>query len=79
MDYSIKLTRDEDGSLLATSVDFPELVTFGDDREDALRHAVDALEEIHLARLEGCRDESATARFGIRPYSRPTNTTILLT
>ena len=56
MDYPIKLTRDEDGSLLATSVDFPELTTFGDDREDALRHAVDAIEEAIAARIAHRRE-----------------------
>ncbi len=56
MDYPIKLTRDEDGSLLATSVDFPELTTFGDDREDALHHAVDAIEEAIAARIAHRRE-----------------------
>ena len=50
MDYPIKLTRDGD-TYLATSRDFPELTTFGEDREDALRHAVDALEEAIAGRI----------------------------
>ena len=40
--YSIAL-EDDDGTLLATSPDFPELTTFGIDREDALARAADAL------------------------------------
>ena len=44
MDYPIRLNRDGD-TYLATSKDFPELTTFGEDREDALQHVVDALEE----------------------------------
>ena len=51
MDYPIKLTRDDDGSFLATSRDFPELTTFGGDRKGALRHAVDALEEAIAGRI----------------------------
>ena len=51
MRYPIRLNRDNDGTYLATSKDFPELTTFGKDREDALRHAVDALEEAIAARI----------------------------
>ena len=36
---------------MATSPDFPELTTFGDDRDDALMRAVDALEEAIAARI----------------------------
>ena len=39
------LLEDDDGAVLATSPDFPELTTFGDDREEATARAVDALEE----------------------------------
>ena len=51
MRYPIRLNRDNDGTYLATSKDFPEFTTFGEDREDALRHAVDALEEAIAARI----------------------------
>lgn len=49
--YPIHLEPDDNDTLLATSPDFPELVTFGDDRDDALTHAVDALEEAIAARM----------------------------
>ena len=39
--YPITL-QDDDGTVLATSPDFPELTTFGDDREESLVRAVDA-------------------------------------
>ena len=42
--YPIRLQKDED-TYLATSRDFPELTTFGEDKQDALLHAIDALEE----------------------------------
>ena len=53
--YPIVL-EDDDGAVLATSPDFPELTTFGDDREEALARAVDALEEAIAARIHDRRD-----------------------
>ena len=53
--YSIAL-EDDDGTLLATSPDFPELTTFGIHREDALARAADALEEAIAARIHDGRD-----------------------
>ena len=53
--YPIVL-EDDDGTLLATSPDFPELTTFGIDREDALARAADALEEAIAARIHDGRD-----------------------
>ena len=41
---------------MATSPDFPELTTFGDDRDEALMRAVDALEEAIAARIHDGRD-----------------------
>ena len=55
--YSILLEED-DGTLLATSPDFPELTTFGMDRDEALARAVDALEEAIAARIHDGRDTS---------------------
>ena len=47
---------DDDGTVLVTSPDFPELTTFGDDREEAVARAVDALEEAIAARIHDRRD-----------------------
>lgn len=55
LDYPLQLD-DDDGNLLVTSPDFPELTTFGEDRDDALMHAVDALEEVIAARMHDGRD-----------------------
>ena len=49
--YPIHLEPDDNDTVLATSPDFPELVTFGDDRDEALVRAVDALEEAIAARM----------------------------
>ena len=53
--YPITLEHD-DGTLLATSPDFPELTTFGDDREEAIARAVHALEEAIAARIHDRKD-----------------------
>jgi antitoxin HicB len=48
--YRVKL-EDDEGTVLVTSPDFPELVTFGEDREDALSYAVGAFSEAIAARM----------------------------
>ena len=42
--YPINLEPDDNGTLLVTSDDFPELTTFGENQADVLVHAADALE-----------------------------------
>ena len=61
LSYPIML-EDDDGTLLATSPDFPELTTFGDDPEEAIARAVDALEEAIAARIHDRRDVPAPSR-----------------
>jgi antitoxin HicB len=51
VNYPVLLTPDDNGTLLVTSPDLPEVVTFGDDREDALQRAADAIEEALAARI----------------------------
>ena len=53
--YTIILEEDDD-TLLVTSPDFPELTTFGEDHDEALVRAVDALEEAVAARIHDRRD-----------------------
>ncbi len=48
--YPVSL-QDDDGTILVTSTDFPELATFGDDEHEALERASDALEEAIAARI----------------------------
>lgn len=55
LSYPIQL-EDDDGTVLATSPDFPELTTFGDDRDEALERTVDALEEAIAARIHTGRE-----------------------
>jgi len=42
--YAIELTPDDNGTLLVTVPDLPEAITFGEDREEGLARAVDAIE-----------------------------------
>ncbi len=41
--FAVSLANDPDGGVLATFPDVPEAITFGDDREDAIRSAQEAL------------------------------------
>ncbi len=49
--YRVNLTPDSNDTVLVTSPDFPELVTFGDDEADALSYAVGAFSEAIAARI----------------------------
>ncbi len=49
--YPIKLTKDDNGTYLVTSPDFPELTTYGQDKEEARKRAVDAIQEAIAARI----------------------------
>jgi antitoxin HicB len=55
-DYTILLTPDDNGTLLVTCPDLPEVTTFGSDKADALRHARDAIEEAIAARIAARAD-----------------------
>lgn len=43
--YTVKLEPDDNGTLLVTCPDLPGVVTFGEDRDDAISHARNAIEE----------------------------------
>jgi antitoxin HicB len=49
--YPIKLEPDDNDTLLVTCPALPEVTTFGEDRDDALRHAASAIEEAIAARI----------------------------
>ncbi len=73
--YPVRLKEDDNDTLLATSPDFPELTTFGEDRDDALRHAVGAFEEAIAARIHYREDIPKPSRGGIR-VALPTQTAL---
>jgi antitoxin HicB len=51
VNYPVILIPDDNGTILVTCPDFPEVTTFGEDREDALQRAADAVEEALAARI----------------------------
>ncbi len=55
-DYPVHLEADDNDTVLVTAPDFPELTTFGDDRDEAIARAVDAFEEVTAARMHDRED-----------------------
>ena len=49
--YSVTIEPDDNGTFLVTCSDLPEVTTFGEDVEDAVRRAADAIEEALAARI----------------------------
>jgi antitoxin HicB len=49
--YPVALIDDDNGTILATCPDLPEAATFGEDRDDALLRAVDAIETAIQGRI----------------------------
>lgn len=50
--YPVDLTTEDDGAVNASFPDLPEAHTFGEDRVDALAHAVDCLEVALAFRID---------------------------
>jgi len=74
--YPIKLRKDSNGTLLATAPDFPEVTTFGEDRDDALSHALDAVEEAIAARIALREDIPVPGKVVRAGVELPTQTTV---
>jgi antitoxin HicB len=49
--YAVILDPDDNGTLLVTCLDLPDVTTFGDNTEDAVQRAVDAIEEALASRI----------------------------
>ncbi|CAK0739211.1 antitoxin HicB [Gammaproteobacteria bacterium] len=54
--YPVELEPDDNGTILVTFPDIPEAVTFGEDEEDALGHALDCLDTVLWARIKDRED-----------------------
>jgi antitoxin HicB len=61
--YRVKLVPDSNGTVLVTSPDFPELVTFGQDRDDALSRAIGAFEEAIEALISDREEIPSASKF----------------
>ncbi|HVH76246.1 MAG TPA: type II toxin-antitoxin system HicB family antitoxin [Stellaceae bacterium] len=65
MEYPILMTLDDNGTLLVTCPDLPEVTTFGEDKADALRRARDAIEEALAARIADREEIPASSPAGV--------------
>ena len=74
LSYPVKLEHDDE-AVLVTAPDFPELTTFGEDRDEALERAVAALEEAVAARIYD-RNDIPTASQGETRVLLPTLTAV---
>ena len=66
--YPVTLTPDDNGTILVTFPDIPEAVTFGDDEDDALLRAVDALENMLVAKMVDREDIPTPSSTDDGPY-----------
>lgn len=64
--YSVKLSKDTNGTILVDVPAIPEAHTFGDDREEALLRAVDAIETALMGYVDERRDIPASDAKGRR-------------
>lgn len=62
--YSVSLSPDDNGTILVTVPDLPDAVTFGDNRDEALVRAVDAIESALMGRMAAREDIPAPKRAG---------------
>jgi antitoxin HicB len=74
--YLVILTPEDNGTLLVTCPDLPEVTTFGEEPDDALQHAADAIEEALAARIARRQDVPAptsrsTVKLGRRKIRLP--------
>jgi len=54
--YPVRLTRDDNGTLMVTAPDFPEVGTYGEDEADALVRAADAIATAIQGRITDRQD-----------------------
>lgn len=65
--YTVIFTPDDNSTLLVTCPDLPEVTTFGEDEEGAIRCAADAIEEALATRIARHEDVPAPSRLPHRP------------
>jgi antitoxin HicB len=67
--YPVRLEHDTNGTVLVGFPDVPEAHTFGDDREEALARAVDALETALIGYIEDRQAIPQPSPFKRGPYA----------
>jgi len=75
MRYAVYLQEDDD-TFLVTVPDLPEAITFGEDREDALARAVDAIETAIIGYMSDREDIPAPKAKGKNYVTLPTLTSL---
>lgn len=71
LQYPTELIEEENGTITVTFPDVPEAITFGEDREEALMQAQDALETALSMYVSGKRDIPAPSSAEGRPTVGP--------
>lgn len=71
LEYPVELFEEENGTFTTTFPDVPEAITFGEDREEALLQAADALETALSMYVSGKRDIPAPSPANGRPTVSP--------
>ncbi|MCP4329990.1 MAG: type II toxin-antitoxin system HicB family antitoxin [Alphaproteobacteria bacterium] len=74
--YRVKLEADDNGTLLVTCPDLPEVTTHGEDEADARSRALDAIEEAIAARIADREPIPPARRKGEPRVFLPTQTTL---
>jgi antitoxin HicB len=69
--YAVTIAPDDNGTLLVSVPDLPEAVTFGEDREDALARAVDAIETALMGAIAAREDIPAPKSLGANYVALP--------
>lgn len=69
-DFPVDLSDDE-GTVLVKFPDIPEAITFGEDREEALMRAIDALETALMIYIDRRKPIPLPSRAGKRPTVSP--------
>lgn len=77
--YPVDLTPDDNDTLLVTCPDLPEVTSFGTDRDDALRHAANAIAAVIAHRVEQGQPVPEPSPANGRPVvALPTQTSLKL-
>ncbi|MGD0564331.1 MAG: type II toxin-antitoxin system HicB family antitoxin [Roseiarcus sp.] len=71
MRYAVNLSPDDNGTILVTVPDIPEAITFGEDRDDALARAVDAIETAIMAAMAAREDVPSPKALGAEYVTLP--------
>jgi antitoxin HicB len=69
VNYPVLFTPDDNGTILVTCPDLPEVTTFGEGEDDALRRAADAVKEGLAARIADWKDIPAPSPAQGRPVA----------